>query len=51
VNLAYGASNYKGTKLLSSVDFSTATFYILVLVFFFISIQPRSSSAIYAFPD
>jgi len=34
------------TETLSSVDFSTATFYIFVLVFFFISIQPRSSSAI-----
>jgi len=33
-------------ETLSSVDFSTATFYIFVLVFFFISIQPRSSSAI-----
>jgi len=33
-------------ETLSSVDFSTATFCIFVLVFFFVSIQPRSSSAI-----
>ena len=33
-------------ETLSSVDLFTATFYIFVLVFFFISVQPRSSSAI-----
>jgi len=33
-------------ETLSSVDFSTATFYIFCSCVFFISIQPRRSSAV-----